>query len=51
MREYKHNMEISKLSLSNFRAFKKATFILNNLTVISGANASGKSTILEAIKK
>lgn len=44
-------MKISQIKLSNFRIFKNATTIKlgENLTVISGINGVGKSTILAAL--
>jgi len=41
---------ISKLTLVNFRCFKKATFDLDaDIVIITGKNGSGKSTILYAL--
>ena len=43
-------MQILSLSLSNYRNFAKKSIIFDkNLTVIVGANGSGKSNILEAV--
>lgn len=41
---------ISKLTLVNFRCFKKATFDLDaDIVIITGKNGSGKSTVLYAL--
>ena len=40
---------ISSISLINFKAFAELTAPLAPLTVLSGANASGKSTVLQAL--
>ncbi len=43
-------MTIDKLSLSNFRLYKKSTFSFSpDVTVLLGANASGKTNLLESI--
>lgn len=43
-------MKLKKLSLGNFRSYIKRDFVFNNnLTVIVGPNAIGKTNILEAI--
>ncbi|OGC50766.1 hypothetical protein A2716_01890 [candidate division WWE3 bacterium RIFCSPHIGHO2_01_FULL_40_23] len=42
-------MKIEKLKLTNFRNFNKLELNFENLNVIFGPNASGKSTVLEAI--
>lgn len=43
-------MNIASLSLQHFRSYKKSTFSLSDkTTVIVGANAAGKTNILEAI--
>lgn len=43
-------MEITKVYVNNFKAYRKCTFEVNsNLNVITGTNNAGKTTILEAI--
>ncbi|MCP4213405.1 MAG: AAA family ATPase [bacterium] len=42
-------MRINKLSLENFKCFKKADFELGKLTLLTGANSSGKSSVLYSI--
>lgn len=42
-------MNITKLSLQNFGKFSKKSFDFDNTTYVVGKNASGKSTILNAI--
>lgn len=43
-------MEITKVYVNNFKAYRKCTFeVNNNLNVITGTNNAGKTTILEAI--
>lgn len=43
-------MKIVELSVENLRIFSKKTFVFEkNLVVFCGENASGKTTILEAI--
>lgn len=41
---------IQKITLGNFKSFKQATLKLDRLTLMVGANASGKSNALEAIR-
>ncbi|MEO0585934.1 MAG: AAA family ATPase, partial [Bacteroidota bacterium] len=41
---------ISRIDISNFKSYKKASLPLAPLTVLIGANASGKSNALEAIR-
>ena len=44
-------MKIKKLVINDFRKFKNTEFRLGkHITVISGTNAVGKSTILEALE-
>lgn len=44
-------MKINKVKLQNFRSFEQAEFSLHpKLNVFAGVNASGKSTVLEAIE-
>ena len=41
---------ISKINLKNFRIFKQLELNFNsNLIILKGANASGKTSVLEAI--
>jgi len=40
---------IGNIGLSNFKCFASQDFPLNNLTVLCGPNASGKSTVVQAI--
>ncbi|MEQ1879329.1 MAG: AAA family ATPase, partial [Bdellovibrionia bacterium] len=42
-------MKIDQLRLENFKIFKKATINFRPITILAGANSSGKSTILNAI--
>ncbi len=42
-------MKITELNLQNFRNFHKIKFELEGTTVIYGPNASGKSSIIEAV--
>lgn len=41
---------IKEFTIENFKSFKKATLKLSPLTLLVGANASGKSNALEAIR-
>lgn len=41
---------LKELELENFKNFKKATLTLGNLTLLVGANASGKSNIRDAFR-
>jgi len=41
---------IERIDISNFKSYKKASLPLAPLTVLIGANASGKSNALEAIR-
>ena len=45
-------MYIKELNITNFRGFKKSTKIMfsDNINIIIGANNSGKTTIIKAIK-
>lgn len=40
---------LEKISLSNFKGFKSASIAFAPLTLLSGLNSSGKSTILQAL--
>ena len=42
-------MNTSQLSISNFKCFEHEEFNLPNLTVLTGSNASGKSTVIQAL--
>lgn len=41
---------IDRLSLENFKSFKKQEFRLKPLTLMAGINSSGKSSIIQAIR-
>lgn len=41
---------ITKLSIENFKSFKKGEFNLKPLTLLAGINSSGKSSIIQAIR-
>ena len=41
---------LKELELENFKGFKKAKLTLGNLTLLVGANASGKSNIRDAFR-
>ena len=41
---------IQSFSIENFKSFRKATLPLAPLTLLIGANASGKSNAIEAIQ-
>ena len=41
---------LTKVTVENFRSFKDATLALQPLTVVIGANASGKSNAIEALR-
>ena len=44
-------MEISGIGFENFRVFKdRYDFELAPITVLTGANSSGKSTVIKALK-
>ena len=43
-------MENIKLELRNFKCFQEEELCLNNLTVLLGANATGKSSIIQALQ-
>ena len=40
---------IDYIKLLNFKCFSQATIKMNQLTVLTGANASGKSTVIQAL--
>lgn len=42
-------MDNIKLKLKNFKCFQEAEIDLNNLTVLLGANATGKSSIIQSL--
>jgi predicted ATP-dependent endonuclease of OLD family len=42
-------MKLSKITFNNFRVFEKDTFDFKPLTVLTGSNSSGKSTIVKAL--
>ena len=41
---------LTKVTIENFRSFRDATLVLQPLTVVIGANASGKSNAIEALR-
>lgn len=43
-------MLIKKICLSNFKNFENVEVVLNNMNVIVGANAAGKSNFIKALK-
>ena len=47
---YLHRMIISKIDIKNFRSIENISFLPKSATVICGANSSGKSNILRAIR-
>lgn len=42
-------MKLSKLSVESYRSLRGESIAFSNLNLFNGANASGKSTILEAL--
>ena len=38
-----------KICLESFKCFEDITFHLNNITFLTGANASGKSSLIQAL--
>lgn len=40
---------IEKITLRNFKAFRDTTLQLGNLTLLSGLNSAGKSTVMQAL--
>lgn len=43
-------MKLSNLTLKNYRSVRDASVELNSLALLIGANASGKSTVLDALR-
>ncbi len=43
-------MKIKSIKIHNFRSIKDAEFVLSNYNVLVGANNSGKSNILTALR-
>lgn len=43
-------MKLSKLTVKNYRSLREASIELSDLTLFIGANASGKSTILDVLR-
>jgi len=41
---------ITKLSLTNFKAFEEEVFELRSLNILSGLNSSGKSSVIQSIR-
>lgn len=46
----KIDMRLSKVRIENFRCFEDETVIFNDYTCLVGANGSGKSTVLAALR-
>ena len=42
-------MDRVRVHLSSFKCFEDTTFCLNNITFLTGANAAGKSTLIQAL--
>lgn len=42
-------MDKVRVHISDFKCFEDATFELNNITFLTGANAAGKSTLIQAL--
>lgn len=42
-------MERIQLKISGFKCFEEASFELNNITVMTGANSSGKSSLIQSL--
>ena len=42
-------MKTLDLTINGFKCFNNSSFKLNNLTVLTGANASGKSSIIQSL--
>lgn len=42
-------MDKVRVHISNFKCFEDATFELNNITFLTGANAAGKSSLVQAL--
>lgn len=42
-------MEKLELHINGFKCFRNSSFELNNLTLLTGANASGKSSVIQAL--
>ncbi len=40
---------INRITIENFKCFKKASFDLGNLNVLSGLNGTGKSTMIQSL--
>ena len=43
-------MKIAKLNLKNFKGIKQASINFGDITIITGKNSSGKSSLIQAIK-
>jgi hypothetical protein len=41
---------VKELNLSNFRSFEKETIVFGNVTILHGANGSGKTSVIEALE-
>ena len=42
---------IDKLKLTNFKCFKEETIHFKPMTILTGANAAGKSSVIQALLK
>ena len=42
-------MKIKSLELKNYRCFKETAINFSDITILTGANSSGKSTVITAI--
>lgn len=40
---------INKINIKNFKCFQEKDIELNNMTILAGANASGKSSVIQAL--
>src|SRR6266513_2331910 len=43
-------MKITKLIINNFRSIKNAEIVLDDITVLIGANNAGKTAVLDALR-
>lgn len=41
---------LTQIELRNFKSYRSGSFPLGRLTVLIGANASGKSNVIEALR-
>ena len=40
---------LKKITIENYKSYKKQEFSLSDLTIISGQNSSGKSSLIETL--